>query len=143
MGDAAGEPSDRLESLRLPQLLLEPLALADVAADRFGADRLAVLEDQPARDLHLDVRTVSRQQLVLVDGVHGAGELLRACLVEGLARLHRNQVLETQFEQLLAAVAGRAEESLVHVGHAAVQIHGRDQVARVLEQVAVASFAAA
>ena len=83
MGDAAGEPSDRLEPLRLPELLLESLALADIAADRLGADRLAVLEDQPARDLHLDVRAVLCQQLVLVDGVRGAGELLGPRLVEG------------------------------------------------------------
>ena len=39
VGDAAGEPPDRLEPLRLAQLLLELLALADVAADRLGADR--------------------------------------------------------------------------------------------------------
>ena len=54
MCDATGEPADRLEPLRLAQLLLELLALADVAADRLGADRVAVLEDQPARDLDLD-----------------------------------------------------------------------------------------
>ena len=40
VGDPAGEPADRLELLRLPQLLLECLALGDVAADRFGAAAL-------------------------------------------------------------------------------------------------------
>ena len=67
MCDAAGEPPDRLEPLSLAQLLLELLALADVAADRLGPDRDAVLEDQPARDLDLDPASVLGYELALVD----------------------------------------------------------------------------
>ena len=76
VGDAAGEPADRLEPLGLAQLLLELLALADVAADRLGSDRDAVLEDQPARDLDLDPASVLGYELALVDRRRlGVGQL--------------------------------------------------------------------
>jgi hypothetical protein len=76
VGDPACKAADRLEPLALAQLLLELLALTDVAADRLGPDRDAVLEDQPARDLDLDPASVFGYELALVDRRRlGVGQL--------------------------------------------------------------------
>ena len=144
MCDAAGEPADRLELLRLAQLLLELLALADVAADRLGADGLAVLDDQPAGDLDLDracrpwpparARRRSPVPVELLRHAPASSALLRD---SGAIRSSRR--LSSSSSRAVAGRAGRRLRS--RRSTRPLEVDGRDQVARVLEQVAVAGLA--
>src|SRR5579864_3881516 len=69
--DSASELTYRLHFLGLTELLLEPVALAHVSADRLDADRLPILLDKTACDLDRDQVTVARDQVVLPDGLPG------------------------------------------------------------------------
>ena len=144
VGDAAGQPPDRLQLLRLTQLLLEVPALADVAADRLGADGRAVLLDQTARHLDLDPPPVLGEQLVLVHGRLDAPDRPCRCgPAESLVPLGWHELEERTTDQLLARIAERSHERLVHGCEARLQVHGRDQIGGVLEQISVAGLALA
>jgi hypothetical protein len=81
--DPAGELPDRLHLVGEPQLLLEPGAFGDVAADRLGSDRSSVLEQETARYLDPYAASVLRGQVVLVDGgVVGACEFRLTRLIQ-------------------------------------------------------------
>ena len=60
MRDAAGEPADRLQLLRLPQLLLERAALSDVA-DKRGQLRTAITAHPRDRELDREFGAVGLQ----------------------------------------------------------------------------------
>ena len=74
--DAGGEAADRFHLLRLPQLVLEPIALAQVAGDRGDADHLAVADQHAAVDVDRDANALARHQLRLERAGHAVGAFL-------------------------------------------------------------------
>src|SRR5512141_3091134 len=54
MGDAAREPADRLDLLRLPELLGKLPALGDVLVEGVNADELSALDQRDAVEVDLD-----------------------------------------------------------------------------------------
>ena len=106
--DAAGQPPDRFELLRLPQLLLERAPLGDVA-DEPGQHRAAVAAESRDRQLERELAAVGAQagQLDLPAGERPAAGrhvlVQRADLLRAIGR--RQQQLDVAAEDVEPRVA--------------------------------------
>ena len=133
--DAGGEAADGLHLLRLAQLGLEPIALAEVARDRGDADDLAVA-DQHAR-VHVDrhagcpcaARTPTRN-------ARGALSAPSAIICDDRVEVvGAEDPVRIEHPQLVAQVAGDLLAAAVDRRDAAAAIVDDHDLARAIEQV--------
>ena len=62
-GDAGGEPADRHHFLRLAQLVLQPLALAQIPGDRHHAHHLAIADQHAGMHVHRNAAATPLREL--------------------------------------------------------------------------------
>ena len=129
----------RLPSRMLEQRALRVAALAHIAADRLNAHRSAIFDDEPARDLHHDRSAVVGDELQVVQRRLGGAPQLHSGRVPQLAApCRRHDARKRTADHLVARVPERALEGRIDGRDAVVQVDGEDEVARVLDDVAVA-----
>ena len=141
---AVGEPRHAVVEGLVGELLLEHLALADVAAVEHDAADVLVLEQVGHEDLERALLAVpvhehalDRLDVLGVVGDAGGDEPGEPAAVAGL-----DQLLEVAARDLLGRVAEHALDRRALVGDLAAGAEHRDEVARVLDERAEARLAA-
>ncbi len=132
--DAGGEPADRFHLLRLAQLVLETIALAQVARDRRDADHLAVADQHPRLDVDRHARALARHEL----GAEGARRAVGALidhLGDRVEVVGAEDPVGIEHPQLFAQVAGGLLAAAIDGRQPAAPIVHDHDLAGAIEQV--------
>ncbi len=121
------------------QRLRGQLPFGDVAGDAVHADRPVAAVEQPAGQLERNPPAVLGDDLQLEE-LHLAVEPLLDRLAHRLDVFGRDQIPDAHLQRLFARVAGDLLAGLVHPGEPAFEIVRVDDVAGILDQLAIVRF---
>jgi hypothetical protein len=141
MGDPTGQLSCRLHPLGAAEVLLHPLALGDIAINAPDGRRLSVLEGaaEVAFDGDRGVGFGDQYQLDMVEALPRKHPL--QYLAVGAAAVGVHDVQQPHLPDLVLGIAGPVLPGLVDVQQGAVRSGHADEIAGIVEQIAVALLA--
>src|SRR5687768_12181914 len=132
--DTRGQAAHRLHLLRLPQLVLEAIALAQVFRDRHHADDLAV-SDQHSR-VHLDRHAIAAPPRQLRSKrLRLAGSAVGDHLIDGVKVVVAENPVRVEHPHFFARITQRLLAGAIDRRQAAAAIVHHHDVARALEHI--------
>ena len=134
VGDAGGEAADGLHLLRLAQLVLQPVALAQVARNRGDTNDLAVADQHLGMHIDGNSRALARHQFRAKRPGRAVGTFLEHA-GNGVEIVRAEGPVRVEHPQLLARIAGGLFAGAVERGHPAATVVDDHDLARPLEHV--------